>query len=88
MVALSPTARLERLAIQFPAARTHVANILSIYEEFLQNTDAPENTMVERFQNPVHITKCSKTAGRLNKEMFDLIETIGKKSQFHRLLLV
>ena len=88
MVALSPTARLEQLADQFPAARTHVANILSIYEEFLQNTDAPESTMVERFQDPGHIRKCSETAGRLSEEMFDLIEGIGNKSQFHRLLLV
>ena len=88
MVALSPTARLERLEDQFPAARTHVARILSIYEEFLQNTDVPESTMVQRFQDPGHIRKCSETAGRLNGEMFDLIEGIGKKSQFHRLLLV
>ncbi len=88
MVALSPTARLEHLAVQFPAARTHVASILSIYEEFLRNTDAPEITMVQRFQDPGHIRQCSETAGKLSNQMFDLIEGIGKKSQFHRLLLV
>jgi len=90
MVRLSPTERLAWLTSQsgFANAVGIVEKIRSLYEAFLDETDAPEGELVERFRDRERCQRYFKNANDLGKEMYQLINVIGDGNRFHQLLLV
>jgi hypothetical protein len=90
MVKRTPTQRLEQL-LQDPnlsGAQPVVTQLLVQYEQFLQNTDADEVTMLERIADPTTRFEYFEQARGFGDTMFDLIEELGHKSRFHKLFLV
>lgn len=89
MTRLSPTERLEWLLGQQRLNRAHqkIRELLDHYERFLSETDAPENKLVSKI-----IASRGKEAfssvGELGDITFELIETIGERTNFHRVLVV
>jgi hypothetical protein len=90
MIALSPTARLESLLDHrfSPAVYEKIRELLDCYQAFLQGTDAPEDVMIQRFLNPETSRAYFHEASNLGDLVFTLLELIGEKSTFHRLLVV
>jgi predicted nucleotidyltransferase len=90
MVSLSPTQRLEWLLAEvvFGDAHTKIRELLKRYEDFLENTDASEEDLVKRFLNKDQSTRYFKSAYVFGDLVFDVLDAIGKRNQFHRLLVV
>jgi predicted nucleotidyltransferase len=90
MIMLTPTARLEWLATQsdFAAARPSIAKLLNGYEEFMQRTDESEAQLVEQFLNKVQTSELFKSASQFGNLVFEVLDKIGNKNAFHRLLVV
>jgi hypothetical protein len=90
MTRLTPTGRIEWILGQsrFAAAHSKVKELLTSYEEFLAWTDAPEEVLIERFLDPKQSQQQFKAANQLGNLIFDILETIGERNRFHRLLVV
>lgn len=90
MLVLSPTQRMEWITsqAQLGAAHSTVASLLTLYEEFLAQTDASEDEMVARFLKRESSSKYLHSTYKFGDLIFDLLEIIGAKNRFHRLLVV
>jgi predicted nucleotidyltransferase len=91
MVGLSPTARLEWVGENLPHQREPVDDMLDSYEAFLQQMDADEDELIERFADRQK-RQAMPDANRFGDLTFTLLEKIGRSnsenSRFHRLLMV
>lgn len=92
MVNLTPTQRLEHLAglTKLTPVRASIEKIVTQYEAFLTQTDAPEAVLIERFLDS-HQRKAFDRASDLGDLIYELlsgISQIGQGQKFHRLLLV
>ena len=65
-----------------------MTEILSVYGNFLAETDAPEHELVARFMDPARSIRYTQDANRLGDHVFDLLGTIGGDNPLHRLLVV
>jgi len=90
MVSKSPTERLEWLLSLEHLKDAHggVRNLLEKYEQFLNNTNADEKTLLERISDKATRRDYFNQANAFGDAVFDLIEIIGHKSRLHRLLVV
>ena len=90
MVALTPTERLQWLLSQPHLTDAHekLEKLLHRYEAFLESTEAAENTLIERFLDARTSLKYMRSAYEFGDLVFDVLETIGQKNRFHRLLVV
>ncbi len=90
MIALTPTERLEWLSRQAEAsdARSQIEELLSLYEQFLAQTDASEDDLIQRFMDPETSKAYSESQYRFGDLVFEVLQTIGKNNRFHRLLVV
>jgi hypothetical protein len=90
MISLTPTQRLEWLLLQtgLSAAHATVAALIQLYEEFLTQTDAKEEDLVTRFLDKEASSRYFLSAYRFGDLVFDLLDKIGSKTRFHRLLVV
>lgn len=94
MIRRSPTERLEWLK-SYPGSTVAGAcadALLAKYEQFLTETDASEQELVERFLDPETGRRLFAEAYAFGDQMFALLEAIGRDgheaSRFYRLLLV
>ena len=90
MVRLTPTQRLEKLLShpETTAAQAKIADLLGCYERFLDNTNEAEDALVARFLDPARSRAYLGAAHEFGDTMFEVLEMIGKKSRFYRLLVV
>jgi len=90
MVGRTPTERLEWLRGQRALGRSagNVDAILAAYDAFLEETDAPEAVLVERFLDPERSRTYAWSASRLGDLVADLLESLGDGRRMFRLLLV
>jgi hypothetical protein len=95
MVRLTPVERLEgiRSGSRSRSVKSCVDELLGRYERFLENTEASEDELIQRFLRPEVIKQLFAEAYQFGDEMFALIDTIGrseagKPSRFYRLLVV
>ncbi|HLZ91684.1 MAG TPA: nucleotidyltransferase domain-containing protein [Candidatus Acidoferrum sp.] len=90
MTRLTPTRRIEWVLGQGHCSRAHskVRDLLASYEDFLTSTEAPEETLIERFLDREQAQREFKPANQLGNLMFDIVEIIGQRNRFHRLLVV
>ena len=90
MIRLTPTKRIEWLLVNksFEPAHVKLQRVLELYEKFLDSTDAPEDSLVERFLNKEESKSYLKSAYEFGDQVFDTLEVIGSHNRFHRLLVV
>jgi hypothetical protein len=90
MTQLSPTARLQWLLTRDDVKEAHetVTELLDHYESFLSATSRPEAELVERFLDRTKSGEYIGAANKLGDLTFNVLETVGKKTPFHRLLVV
>ena len=90
MVELSPTQRLEWLSgrSRFEACRATIAELLESYERFLSNTDAPEPALIGRFMDAATSSIWLEEMGRFGDLMWRLLQEVGGRSPFLRMLVV
>jgi predicted nucleotidyltransferase len=90
MISLTPTQRLEWLAAQPELKDAHelLKTLIVGYESFLSNTDASEEDLLLRFMDKRQREEYFKSAYQFGDLVFDVLDTIGKTSMFHRLLVV
>jgi predicted nucleotidyltransferase len=90
MVRLTPTERLESLRASKDFRRAHRAldGLLRRYEKFLKDTDAAEETLIERLRAPRAATSMFRDADEFGRQMFEALEIIGRRSRFHQMLVV
>jgi predicted nucleotidyltransferase len=90
MIGLTPTERLEWLALQTEAkdARPQIEELLSLYEEFLSRTDASEDELIRRFMDPEMSKLYSESQHRFGDLVFEALQAVGKNNRLHRLLVV
>ena len=90
MISLTPTRRLEWMISQPELADASPAlqKLIEYYEQFLGNTDASEDKLIEVFLDKNKSKEYFEAASRLGNLVFEVLDTIGKKTLFHRLLVV
>jgi predicted nucleotidyltransferase len=90
MVSLTPTQRLEWLLSQQEMSDAHegIELLLTSYDAFLKNTAFPEEALVDRFLDREQSSEYFSQAAYFGNQVFDVLEKIGKRSRFHRLLVV
>jgi hypothetical protein len=90
MVKLSPMRRLLWIRNQsrFSSAHAKIDELVSCYEDFLHNTDAPENELIARFSEDIQSKKYRDSAFRFGNVMFEIMQKLGEGSVFYRLLIV
>lgn len=88
MVDLTPTARLEALAVEFGADQGTVDSLLDAYQKFLVNTDAAEQTLVNRFLDPAVSRQLFSEANEFGDLVWRLLDETGGRTRLHRLLVV
>lgn len=90
MISLTPTARLQWMLSQSELGDAHpsLKKLIDGYEEFLSNTEAPEEELVARFMDKTQRDAYVKSAYRFGALVFEVLEIIGERSLFHRLLVV
>lgn len=90
MISLTPTERLEWLLAKPDLGEAHekIQSVITNYEIFLKNTALPEAALIESFLHKETSRAYFDQATEFGNQIFDLIETIGKRGQLHRLLVV
>lgn len=90
MTELTPTERLEWLLGQsrLKNIRPEVSQLLATYENFLEQTSASEDVLIERFLKESNGRRYSETGNKLGDLVFRILEGIGQRNRFHRLLVV
>lgn len=90
MIRMTPTERLEWLLQQPHLASAHstVNGLISGYEKFLSQTDAPEKELIEKFMDPATSKTYFSEASDFGALMFAAIEGIGARSKLHQVLVV
>jgi predicted nucleotidyltransferase len=90
MIMLTPIRRLEWLRTQGHISEAHAAidHLLERYEEFLKRTDESEQQLVQRFMDKGQSSEFLKSAYDFGDLVFEVLDKIGSKNRFHRLLVV
>ncbi len=90
MISLTPTERLEWLLSKQTYADAHqgIRDLLSRYENFLSATECPEDELVRRFLDGTKRRESFPSPDGFGNAMFDVLDCIGKKNRFYRLLVV
>lgn len=90
MISLTPTARLEWLLDQPHCKKAHTAirNLIAQYEVFLSKTDAPEKELIELFKDKRKRTLHFGSKYAFGNSVSEVLEIVGQKSLFYRLLVV
>lgn len=92
MTKLSPTERVEWLARTEPAHAVACSELIELYETFLQETDAAEPELIQRFLRPEESRRLYAEATLFGDKVFDLLEQVGHQgrtqNKFYRLLMV
>lgn len=90
MAALTPTRRIESLTSRPDLAEAHqkLSRLISCYEAFLESTDFPEEVLIERFMDAGTSRNYMQSAYEFGDLVFDVLDIIGRKNRFHRLLVV
>lgn len=90
MISLTPTERLEWMLSVPELADAHpsLRKLIEGYEQFLANTDASEDDLITRFMEKPNREEYFKSASRFGNLVFEVLDTVGKKTLFHRLLVV
>jgi hypothetical protein len=88
MVRLSPTERLEHLAAETASAeaRQKLMDLIARYEQFLAATERGEDELVALIREKG--TAPFPNQHEFGDIMFDVIDLIGARKRFHRLLVV
>ena len=90
MIELTPTERLEWLRGQSYISDSHeiLDALLTQYELFLTTTNASEEELILRFMDKEKSKEYLDAAGKFGDLVFDALDGIGKRSGFHRLVVV
>lgn len=90
MVARTPTQRLDWILAQPSLGNAHdeIRKLLLHYESFLASTDASENELVQRFLDKKRSQEYFQSASIFGDLVFQVLDAIGRKNRFHRLLVV
>jgi hypothetical protein len=90
MTKLTPTQRLEWLRTQPFVSDSHqvLDDLLVHYEQFLKATNISEDKLIERFMNKEASKEYMAAAGKFGDLVFDALDGIGKRSRFHRFVVV
>lgn len=90
MIGLTPTQRLEWILEERGLVDAHekVRTLISSYEEFLGNTAQPESQLIKLFLGRNVGRQYMTRAAEFGDQVFDVIEAIGRRDRFHRLLVV
>ncbi len=88
MIGLTPTERLERIGELAPESRQHVDSILKRYTDFLNETNISPEELKGKFAQSETEKPFKKVEGELGKSMYELLNKIGKGTDFFRLLVV
>jgi predicted nucleotidyltransferase len=93
MTQLTPTQRLEWLKGEIPKATDPVDILLGRYEKFLDETNAEEKVLVERFLQPVESKRLIGQSYAFGDALYDLLDQVGtgddgEKGRFYRLIVV
>jgi predicted nucleotidyltransferase len=90
MTKLTPTARLEWILDQSALRKSHskIKKLIKCYEGFLAGTDAAEEVLVTRILEKKASKDYFQTANELGDLMFQVLDSIGRKNSFYRLIVV
>lgn len=90
MVLLTPTERLEWILTQGHCASSHgkIAELLKSYETFLRSTDESKKELLNRFSDREQSLTLFKSAKEFGDLVLDILESIGRKNRFYRVLVV
>jgi Nucleotidyltransferase domain len=88
---LPPTVRLEQLLLERSLEHVHkiIRDLVSLYEQFLETTNAPEADLVQRFQDKAAAREYTNQAYRFGDLIYEALAAVaGKENRFYRLLIV
>ncbi len=88
MVSLTPTQRLEWLLGQkeCKAGHAEIDKVMATYEDFLQQTDAPKNDLVNKFKGDTkHFFESDRSFGN---SVFSVLQTLGAENPLYRVIVV
>jgi hypothetical protein len=90
MTEFTPTQRLEWLRSQPFVSESHqvLDDLLAHYQHFLETTNVSEGELIERFMNKEVSKGYMDAAGKFGDLVFDALDGIGKRSRFHRFVVV
>jgi hypothetical protein len=90
MIELTPTQRLEWLRDQPSVSDSNeiLDKILAQYERFLETTNTAEDQLKARFMDKDASKQYTDAAVTFGDLIFDALDRIGKRSRFHRLVVV
>jgi hypothetical protein len=71
-----------------PTHQNHSEEVLGAYEQFLDETNAKEEDLVARLQEPANRARMFQARDRFGELMFRALQLIGAQSVFHRMLVV
>ena len=90
MASMTPTERIEWLRGQEDSAEASAAldELLAAYERFLESTDKSEPELIKDFLAPTSRREYMNHAYRFGDLVFRVMEMVGRRNRFHRLLVV
>lgn len=90
MIQMTPTQRLEWLMTQecLSEARETVAAVIERYEQFLRQTEMPEEDLVKQFMERDTARKFMASAPAFGDLVYSLLSRLGGNGRFFRLLVV
>jgi hypothetical protein len=90
MVRETPTERLEHLLRdeRFASAHPKINELIACYENFLEKTDAQENTLIEQFLDRDKSKEFSLQINAFGDLVHQVLQIIGNQSRLYRLLIV
>jgi len=91
MVRMTPTQRIEALQQNRSGTKTEglLKDLLQTYEQFLNDTDAKEEVLVERIlKDKEYKSKMFETENLFGQQMFRALQEIGGTSQLYQMLVV
>lgn len=88
MVSLTPTRRLEWLLSQKDCKATHedIEKIITAYETFLRQTDAPKDELVNRFKGDTK--QFFEEARSFGSSVFSVLQKLGTDNALYRVIVV
>lgn len=90
MISLTPTQRLEWMLSQpeLTGAYTKINELLDLYEQFLENTEVPKEELMPRFLDKEKRKEYGESAYRFGDLVWQVLDIVGNRNRFHRLLIV
>lgn len=86
---LTPVGRLRRVAALQPEVSTRVQAMLELYAGYMERTDAGKKEVLANLQREDDYQRStSETGRRFTKEMFELIQGLGRGNRLHRSMLI